>query len=452
MLTRHEGKTLEFKRDASSPAGIVRTIVAFANSAGGTVLVGVADRTRDVVGVADPLDAEERLANIVVDSIEPRIAPQIEILPWRDTAVVAIRVHPGSGRPYHVAREGAADGVYVRVGSTNRRADAWMIQEMQRSARGAAFDEEPVPGEGIDAIDSEAVAAAFAGIRRIDDRALATLRLVCKYDGAIVPTVGGILLFGARRLDRFPDAIIEAARFAGSTRSTFVDSAAFDGPLPVAFEHAMAFVRRNIARGFRIEGARRAESWEYPQVAIRELLANAVVHADYSLPGLRVRVAIFDDRIEIESPGLLMSGLTIADLVSGVSRTRNRVIARVFRELGVIEQWGTGIPRAVEACRDAGLADPEFEEFASVLRVTIRSQRGEAGVDRLDADVLKLLDDSEGLSTAAIAARIQRTPRATRDRLRSLVDAGLVVEVGSSPNDPHRTYHIAQDRPPYRVR
>ena len=211
-------------------------------------------------------------------------------------------------------------------------------------------------------------------------------------------------------------------------------------------------MRRNIARSSRIGDVHRTETWQYPLVAVREIFVNAVVHADYSMPGLRVRVAVYDDRIEIDSPGLLASGLTIDDIVAGVSRTRNRVIARVFRELGLIEQWGTGIPRAIEACRGAGLPDPEFMEMATTLRVTLRAARGEAEVDRADAQVLEALSDGGGMSTSAVAARVGRTPRATRDRLRSLVDAGLVVEVGSSPNDPQRKYFIAEDRAGYRVR
>ena len=103
---------------------------------------------------------------------------------------------------------------------------------------------------------------------------------------------------------------------------------------------------------------RRQDIPEYPQVALREVLVNAVAHADYSLTGMRIRVAIYADRMEIESPGMLPSGMTLDDLKAGVSRIRNRVIARVLRELELFEEWGTGYHRIMEDCRAGGYPVP----------------------------------------------------------------------------------------------
>src|SRR5256712_5455179 len=114
LLKRPEGKTLEFKRDLSSPDGALKTIVAFANTAGGTLLVGVEDRSGHVRGVREPLDLEERLANLVSDHVVPRLVPEIEILPWRRTQVLAVQVYPSPTRPHYLKREGLDGGVYVR--------------------------------------------------------------------------------------------------------------------------------------------------------------------------------------------------------------------------------------------------------------------------------------------------------------------------------------------------
>jgi ATP-dependent DNA helicase RecG len=148
ILKHSEGKTLEFKRDLSSPDAVLRAVVAFANTAGGTLLIGVEDRTRHVQGVEDPLNLEERLANLVSDRITPRLVPEIEILPWRRAQVLAVRVHPSPSRPHFLTRSGPTSGVYVRVGSTNRRADPELIEELRRFARGEGFDEQPIPGLG----------------------------------------------------------------------------------------------------------------------------------------------------------------------------------------------------------------------------------------------------------------------------------------------------------------
>ena len=180
ILKRPEGKTLEFKRDLSSPDGALKTIVAFANTAGGTLLVGVEDRTRHVRGVSDALDLEERLASLASDRISPRLVPEIEILPWRRSQVLALQVHPSPSRPHHLIREGPTAGVYVRVGSTNRRADAELIEELRRFARGEGFggaDDRSVR----EFVDTSLPASLLevviqAGVATRDEVAFATLR------------------------------------------------------------------------------------------------------------------------------------------------------------------------------------------------------------------------------------------------------------------------------------
>jgi ATP-dependent DNA helicase RecG len=145
LLKRPEGKTLEFKRELSAPEGALKTIIAFANTAGGTLLVGVEDRSGHVRGISEPLDLEERLANLISDQVAPRLMPEIEILPWRRTQVLAVRVYPSPSRPHYLERAGPDGGVYVRVGSTNRRADRELVEELRRFGRGEAFDEQPMP-------------------------------------------------------------------------------------------------------------------------------------------------------------------------------------------------------------------------------------------------------------------------------------------------------------------
>jgi ATP-dependent DNA helicase RecG len=183
ILKRPEGKTLEFKRERSAPDRVLKTIVAFANTAGGTLLIGVEDRTRHVRGIGEPVDVEERLSNLISDSIAPRLVPEIEILPWRRTSVVAVSVFPSPSRPHHLKREGAASGVYVRVGSTNRRADADLIGELRRFSRGEAFDEQPMPGFDSEALDFRAASESFAPVRALSRRDLETIRLLLREIG-----------------------------------------------------------------------------------------------------------------------------------------------------------------------------------------------------------------------------------------------------------------------------
>ena len=176
LLKRSESKTLEFKRDLSSPDGVLRTIVAFANTAGGVLLLGVEDATRNVRGVAKPLAMEERLANLISDSILPYLIPDIGILPWRRNHVLAVQVHPSPGRPHYLKSVGLEGGVYVRVG--NRRADRELIDELRRFARGETFDEQAMPECDSEALDFRAASESFAPVRKLKRVDLDTLRLI----------------------------------------------------------------------------------------------------------------------------------------------------------------------------------------------------------------------------------------------------------------------------------
>lgn len=444
LLRRPEGKTLEFKRDLSSPAGVLKTVVAFANTSGGTLVIGVEDASRSVRGVADPLAVEERLANLVSDGIAPRLLPDVEVVAWRSSHVLAVEVHPSSGRPHYVTREGLDRGVYVRVGSTNRRADTQLVEELGRYARGETYDEQPMPGLDSEAVDFRAASESFAPARKLRRSDLETLRLVVAHQGRLVPTVGGMLLFGADRERHFPDAWIQAGRFGGTDRARLVDRVEIRAPLSRAVEEAIAFVDRHTLHGAEIGPVRRRERPSVPPVAVREALVNAVAHADYAQQGAPIRVAMFDDRLEVESPGLLPFGLAIEDLPRGVSKLRNRVIGRVFHELGLIEQWGSGIQRMTSACRDAGLPVPVFEEIGVRFRVTLSIvTTGPAVLDDTDQTIVDALASSEGMSTSEVADVIGLSTRATRTRLLKLIDRGLVREVGTSPQDPKRRYFAA---------
>jgi predicted HTH transcriptional regulator len=171
---------------------------------------------------------------------------------------------------------------------------------------------------------------------------------------------------------------------------------------------------------------------------------NAIVHADYAQHGAPIRVALFDDRIEIENPGLLPFGLTIEDIMQGISKLRNRVIGRVFHELHLIEQWGSGIQRMTAACQEAGLETPRLEEIGTHFRVTISSARvRQPHTDETDRRILTLFGDGVARSTAAVAKHIGLSQRATLTRLKSLASRGLLVEIGTGPHDPKRQYIIA---------
>ncbi|MFP4316366.1 MAG: ATP-binding protein, partial [Desulfovibrionales bacterium] len=307
---------------------------------------------------------------------------------------------------------------------------------------GEAFDQQPMPELNSEAIDFRVASELFEPVRKLKRADLETLQLVTPYQGHKVPTVGGVLLFGRQREEYFPDAWIQAGRFQGTDKSRILDQAAFHDNLIPAIEQTIGFVEKHALHGADIGRIHRRERWNLPPLAVREAIINAVAHADYAQHGAPIRVAIFDDRCEVENPGLLPFGLTVEDLRRGVSKLRNRVIGRVFHLLGLVEQWGSGIQRMITACREAGLPEPSFEEIGTRFRVTLFSEpTGPAILDTTDQAILNALSDKEGLLTSQVAVSINLTPRATRTRLAKLVQRGLVREIGTGPQDPKRRYY-----------
>ena len=378
---------------------------------------------------------------MIGDSIAPRLLPDIELLRYRETHVLAVRVHPSASRPHYLGTD-VAKGAYVRVGSANRLADADLLAEMGRFVHRQSFDEQPMPNLDSEALDFRAASESFAEFRRLVRRDLDTLGLRTAHQGRQMPTVGGMLLFGKDRLAHFPDAWVQAGRFAGFDKSSIVDQVALRMPLAETIPAAVAFVECHMASGIEIGPIRSAPRWEIPPLAVREALVNAVAHADYSQRGAPIRVSVFDDRLEVENPGLLPFGLTIEDLPRGVSKLRNRVIGRVFHELGLVEQWGSGAQRMIAACHEAGIARPVWEEIGTRMRVTLHTgQIADVQIDGVDRAILDELGASNGLGTSQIAGAIGLSPRATRTRLAKLVERNLVVDIGNGPRDPRRTSH-----------
>ncbi len=300
-----------------------------------------------------------------------------------------------------------------------------------------------MPSLNSEALDFRAASESFAQFRTLAERDLDTLGLRTTHQGRKVPTVGGILLYGRERLAHFPDAWVQAGRFHGTDRAGIADQAELRMPLPETIPAAVAFIERHLSSSVEIGRVRRRVRTKLPPVAVREALVNALAHADYSQRGAPIRVAVFDDRLEVENPGLLPFGLTLEDLPRGVSKLRNRVIGRVFHELGLVEQWGSGAQRMIAACKEFGLLPPIWEEVGQRLRVTLKTEPAtEASMDAIDRAILDELD-ANGRRTAELATAIGLSPRATRARLVRLVERGLVVDIGSGPRDPKRKYYPA---------
>lgn len=371
LVAQPESKTLEFKRDLSSLTNVLKTIVAFANTAGGVLIIG---RSSDgeLYGIEDPFAAEEQLANAVANNIYPSILPEIAIATVEGKNLLVVQVAHWKG-PFYLKKEGAPGGVYIRLGSTSRPANPDTLAEMKRQESYSSYDQEPLISLNEGDLDESQIQEVFAKKgKSIDQQKMVSLALLAEDNHRLVPTIGGLILFGKekQRLRYAPDAQVSCARFRGVDKTHIIDRFEETGTILDAVESVPKFIARNTRLAANITATRRVDIPEYPPLAIREALINALVHADYTIKGLHTRISIFDDRLEIFNSGMLPFGYTMEDFFKGVSRPRNRVVARTFRELDLMEEWGSGYRRIVSECEKGGYPYPVWSESATWMVVT----------------------------------------------------------------------------------
>jgi ATP-dependent DNA helicase RecG len=443
LLTQQEGKTLEFKENATSLEKILRTVVAFSNTAGGRVIIGIEDKTLKIVGVDDAHKLEERISAAVSDAIAPQIVPNIEVLNWHGINILLIEIFPGSQRPYYIRSKGDQQSTYVRIGSTNRLADSFMVESLRRTRLPTTFDEGVIVQSSFSDLDFTLACDVFSSFKKLDKKNLLTLGITSQDRGEEKATYGGIILFGKEKERFLPDAWIQAGRFKGTNKVHILDSQKIAVPFIKSVEEVMGFIRKHLNVALIIKDIQHIEEWSIPQVAIRETVINAILHSDYSLAGSPIRIAIFDDRLEIENPGILPFGMTFEHLHMGVSKVRNRVIARIFQEVKFIERWGSGIGRIKEACHNYGLRPPLFEEIGYHFRVTLfREKIYDVPVTGVEEKIMTILSHKNSLSTQEIASDVSLSARQVRKYLISLIEKGKIIEIKRNLNDPEKKYFL----------
>lgn len=348
ILYQPEGRRIEFKETLPTKSELAKTVIAFANDAGGEIFIGIRDEPREVLGLeeANILKVEEQISNIIFDQCAPMIIPDITLFRYGGKSVLRVKIYRGNNFPYYLKNKGKRNGTIVRVGSTNRKADEGLLMQLERQKRNISFDAEVSYEKLAETLYIEPFTTFFyekTG-EKLNPTVLKKLQLVQKNQEQIYPSNALVLLSDDElRPQLFPYAKVECARFKGITPNIFIDKKTIATNIAIQAEQAYAFVLRHISESSTFEGVYRIDRWEYPVIAIREAIRNAIVHRDYSLTGKDIKIAIYDDMVEITSPGKLPPSIDFNDLEAGQSDIRNKAIAPVFKKLGIIEQWGTGL-------------------------------------------------------------------------------------------------------------
>lgn len=378
-----ETKNVEFKREIPNKhEKFLKDIIAFSNSTGGQVILGIEDETCIVYGIGEqsPFKLSDAISNMISDACTPQIEPDILIRTIEDKTVLVIDVAPGKFRPYYLSNKDKETTSYIRINGTSRPADARKLQELELEGQNISYDTLQEIGQeydenkalelceimkkiAVDACETEEEKLA------IKDMTLAKLHdfgVLCMVGRHPYPTHAfNLLTDNTNRA-----AKIQCALFKGKTRDIFIDRKEFDGPIYKQVDDAYNFVLRHIDMGAQIDGEYRKDMYELPISAIRESIANAVLHRSY-LDRSCVQVCIYDDRVEVSSPGMLYGGLDIETAKTGKSTCRNEAIAEAFHYMHIVEAWGTGIPRIINRCNEYGLPAPIFEEFGDGFKVIL---------------------------------------------------------------------------------
>ena len=404
-----ESENMEFKEDIPIKGEkYIKSVVAFANGKGGKLIFGIQDGTLKIVGfdkneVFQKMDA---ITNAIYDSCEPKITPSVAIQEVEDKFVIVVEILAGMQKPYYIKS----------LGGTTRKAQSYMVQELILDGTNRSFDQK----ETVKTVSEEEVAdfcdkmyryaldlcrtdEAKQALPKVGKNQLLSWKLITEKDGKIIPSNGYLLLAGDN--DTFPEAMIQCAVFKGIVRDIFITKKEFSGPIFQQIEDAYSFVLQHINLGARIEGLARQDIYELPIRTIREIIVNAVCHRSFLSPG-KIQVALFDDRLEVTSPGMLDNDITIEKMKTGLSKIRNKGIAAAFSYMNVIETWGSGIPRMFKETMEYGLKEPELIDLGSDFRVNLYRSKPEVdqfgvvepkktnGVKETNSDTINKIPDT----------------------------------------------------------
>jgi len=436
----NESSTLEFKQAIPENSQIVKTIIGFCNRSGGKLLIGV-KQDGTVIGI--PEDEIQRVMEYMNKSIfeasSPPIIPAVYSQLIGDKTILIIEVSSGMNKPYFRKSEGLDQGTYVRLGRSTVRATADMIEELKWQSRGRSFDMMPVYHGKEEDLDQKQVLAFLnhknpSRVRSITPEILASYNLEAEEHASTYPTVGGILLFGKNPQKYFSEAMILCSHFDGVSGRKAISSIDCTGILFQQFEMAYNFVTGRLGRSFTIRGPKREEQLEVPETALREVILNAIVHRNYHIQA-PTKIAIYDNRVEIFSPGVFPGPLDSHNLKLGLTYIRNRVICKTFREAGYIEKLGSGFISLFESYEERELHPPEVIEGENFIKCILPRPSFSSKPWQTESETDKILalfevTDEIAISDVMKALNLSR-PTAGR-RLAELTEQGILEQVGKS--------------------
>ena len=417
-----EDKNTEFKREYVDD--IKKALIAFANTDGGNLYIGI-DDDRNVVEINNIDGVMLQVSNVIRDAIKPDLTMfcNISVEPLQDKKVVKITVNRGTARPYYLAAKGIRpEGVYVRQGASSVPASESAILSMIRETAGDSYEEarsliqELTFNEANIVFENKQIPFGDAQKRSL---------FLIGEDG----TYTNLALLLSDQCTH----TVKIAVFEGEQKTVFKDRREFCGSLLKQLNDAYQFIDQFNHTHAHTEGLYRVDKRAYPTEAIREALLNAIVHREYSFSASTL-ISIFDNRIEFVSIGGLARGISQSDILLGISIARNKKLADVFYRLHLIEAYGTGMPKIIEAYREYGL-EPHIEISDNAFKITLPNTNAafkEIKVELTENEqgVLSVLKEGTK-SRPEIQKALGFSQTTAIVTIAALLDKGLIVKVGN---------------------
>lgn len=460
------------------PKTMPDSISAFANGAGGTIVFGISEKDGfHSVGI-DVKMIQAHSAQAARELVEPPQMVDIMVLEFESKPVVVVNVPeaPPRERPCYVKKLGQRLGSYIRTGDGDHKMSSYEIDRyIENQYRSARNDAVVVEGATMDDFDQELLAGWLSRVRSttlgrsaaLSDEELMANRRVVSLDaeGVLRPTVAGIMALGFSPQQFFPRANIVFTAYptpkkgeVGRAGERFSDSVDIDGPIPIMVVDAVRAASRNMKHGAIVKGALRENVPDYPLAAVREAVANALMHRDYSPDalGTPVMIDLYPDRMELSNPGGLFGSLTVERLGQrGATASRNQFLARILEDVPysdvdgrvgrVVENRDSGYPtinRELEqALMPAPIAKSTLDEFVLIMRhrrMTDQEDRSYTK-ENVKTAILGYIADRESVSTSELAKASGMSVKTVRRYLSALMEEGIVEGIGTA-NSPKRRY------------
>lgn len=466
-IKKGESSHLEFKREIPDhKENLLKTVSAFSNTSGGKIIFGIDDKTLEVKGIeGDVFKLMDSIVNSISDNIEPQISPNINVETIENKTVIVLEIFPTNHTPCYIKSKGKEEGTFIRIGATSRPADFYTLRELEQNGIRSSFDSQKCVNLMNDKnhFNTKITKTLCTQIQNqmekagdnntiVNEQTLEGLGVLKNINGEVVPTNAYALLTLSDLYD-FSRCSIRCACFKGNNKAIFLDKLDCSGPLFEQIEQSLKFVIKNLRVGIKFVGVQGIDNLEIPVNALREAIVNAVVHRNYMIEE-PTQIAIYDDRVEIISPGRLVSGLSLESALNGKSIARNPILAKVFRMMKLMEEWGSGFRRMNQECEKAKVKLPKFQENEMDCSIVFERDVLQEGVEEKSSvkkfgvtqkssvkkfgdtmksseKIIELMKENNSITASEISDILKISKRAVEKQIQSLREKGIIKRIGS---------------------